>query len=510
MVRDAPFLRFPPGSLALLPALLSWIGILPPPALSQSRVQLDDEALKSEIITEVARLLEAKYVLPDQGGRFAQELLARHAAGEYDHYTDGVEFAEAVTSDLREITGDSHMFFRVIEPSVLSESTDSPLHHPIRLSRLGQDEHLGFSKLEWLPGRVGYLDLRRFYPISETKEMVDAAMGFLSGADAVIIDLRENRGGAGESLPYLCSFFLPYPTQLTSYYSREDDFLKEFWTLEEVKGGPLADVPLFLLTSPRTFSAAEMLAYDMKALGRANLVGEPTGGGANSVDLYPVGSAFEIFISTSRAINPLTGSNWEGMGVLPDISVPEDQALDTAMVLAGAAAREHSFEREAAVEMTIGKMEALLARAEPLFEAGQNLAASNALDSLFLEAEEAGFLTDLFLELLSYNYFSDHDGRILLAILNKRAALFPSSAANESLGIAHEMLGEPSEALRRYERALELDPANRNVAKKIERLRKDMRDLSSRVEGYRGWGRPTARRGRVQSDGKPLVNAAGT
>ena len=478
MVRDAPFLRFPPHSLAFLFSLLSWIGVLPQPAHTQSRIMLDDEVRKAEIITEVAHLLEAKYVLPERAGGFSQELLARHAVGAYARYSDGVEFAEAVTTDLREITGDSHMSFRVIEPSALRESTDSPLHHPIRLSRLGQDEHLGFSKLEWLPGRVGYLELRRFYPISEAKEMVDAAMGFLSSADAVIIDLRENRGGAGESLPYLCSFFLPYPTQLTSYYSREDDFLKEFWTLEEVDGGRLADVPLFLLTSPRTFSAAEMLAYDMKALGRATLVGEPTGGGATSVDLYPVGSDFEIYISTSRAVNPLTGTNWEGVGVLPDISIPEHQAFDTAVVLAGAAAREHSFEREAAVEISIGKMEALLARAEPLFRAGEGLAASNALDSLFLSAEEAGFLTDFFLELLSYNYFSPDDGPILVAILNKRAALFPSSAAYESLGIAHEMLGDTSEALRHYGRALELDPANRNVAKKVERLRKERRETS--------------------------------
>jgi len=472
MVNNRHLLRPSLSSSTLLWALSAWTCLVPPPALSQDRVRLDDESLKSEIIFEVARLLEAEYVLPDKAEAFADALRSRHSAGAYLEYTEGIEFAEAVTADLVEITDDSHMLFRVVVSSDLSESIDSPLHHPVRLSRLGEDEHLGFSRLEWLPGHVGYLDLRRFYPISESKEMVDGAMGFLSSADAVIIDLRENPGGAGESLPYLCSFFLPFPTQLTSYYSREDDFLKEFWTLEEVEGGRLSDVPLFLLTSPRTFSASEMLAYDMKVLGRATLVGEPTGGGANSVDLYPVGGDFEIYISTSRAINPVTDSNWEGVGVIPHISVPEGQALDTTLVLARAAALDHSSAREADLQSTIEKMEALLARAETLFNADRDPDAVAALDSLFLEGDRTGLITEFFVDVLSYNYFSEEDRKILLAVLGKKAALFPSSAAQESLGIAHQMLGDTLEALRHYERALELDPANRNVAKKIERLRK--------------------------------------
>ncbi|MFC1574492.1 S41 family peptidase [Gemmatimonadota bacterium] len=464
-------LQPPPPSLVILWVLTSWISIIPPPALSQIRVRLDDEAQKSEIITEVARLLEAKYVLPDRAGPIAQALLARHSAGKYARHTEGTEFAEAITADLVEITGDSHMLLRVVGSSDLSGSIDSPLHHPVRLSRLGEDEHLGFSSLKWFPGRVGYLDLRRFYPISESKEMVDAAMRFLSSADAVIIDLRGNPGGAGESLPYLCSFFLPFPTQLSSYYSRESDFLTEFWTLEEVEGGRLSDVPLFLLTGPRTFSASEMLAYDMKVLGRATLVGEPTGGGANSVDLYPVGRDFEIYISTSRAINPVTGDNWERVGVIPHISVPEGQALDTTLVLARTAALDHSSAREADRQAAIEKMEAILARVETLFDAGRDHDALTALDSLFLESGRIGLLTEFFIDLLAYNYFSEEDGEVLLAVLGKKAALFPSSAAQESLGIAHHMLGHTLEALRHYENALELDPANRNLAKKIERLR---------------------------------------
>jgi len=137
---------------------------------------------------------------------------------------------------------------------------------------------------------------------------------------------------------------------------------------------------LQLLTGPGAFSAAEMLAYDVKALGRATLVGEPTGGGANSVDLIPVGSHLEICIPTSRAVNPLTGSNGEGCGVLPDVSVPEEQAPATAVDLARTAAKGHAHAKEVAVEIATGRMEASLAQAKRLFGAGEDLDALEALE----------------------------------------------------------------------------------------------------------------------------------
>ncbi len=133
----------------------------------------------------------------------------------------------------------------------MGEKTESSLHHPIRYHRLGIKENNGFSKLEWIEGNIGYLDIRRFYLISDIREMVNAAMKILSNADVIIIDLRENGGGSGD---YLSSYFLEHPTQLNSWYSREDDFLTEVWTSQEIGVERLTEVPLFLLTSKRTFS----------------------------------------------------------------------------------------------------------------------------------------------------------------------------------------------------------------------------------------------------------------
>ena len=96
-------------------------------------------------------------------------------------------------------------------------------------------------------------------------------------------------------------------------------------------GKRLTDVPLYVLTSGRTFSAAEEFSYDLKCLKRATLVGERTGGGAHPGDVHEIEGLLGVFIPDGRAINPVTGTNWEGVGVEPDLAVAAPQALDAAL-----------------------------------------------------------------------------------------------------------------------------------------------------------------------------------
>jgi tetratricopeptide (TPR) repeat protein len=302
--------------------------------------------------------------------------------------------------------------------------------------------------------------------------MVDAAMTFLAGADAVIIDLRENGGGAGESLPYFTRYFLPYPMQLTSYYSRETDFLTEYWVEKDVAGPRLPAVPVFLLTGENTFSAAEIFAYDMQVRGRATLVGAATGGGARSVDLFPVGERFEIYIPTARAINPVTNGNWEGTGVLPDVSVPAASALDTALVLARAAGRGYREPLEAEVAEKVLEMEGDLARAEAAFRDHRLEEGEEALRAFFETGARQGLISEFFLEVLTYNYTGEGDEDLLLQLLRRRVDLFPRSvAAHESLATVLAGRGEVEAAREHLLRALELNPDNRNVTKRLEALK---------------------------------------
>ena len=193
----------------------------------------------------------------------------------------------------------------------------------------------GYRRVERLPGNVGYLQVDGFMHPDVAAEPAAAAMNFLANTDALIIDLRRNGGGGPQSVVLLCSYlFDEKPVHLNDLYWRKGDRTEEFWTLKELTGKRYLGRDVYLLTSRRTFSAAEEFAYDLQCLKRVTIVGEMTGGGAHPGGGIPVGEHFVVFIPSGRAINPITKTNWEGTGVKPDVEVAADKALETAHELA--------------------------------------------------------------------------------------------------------------------------------------------------------------------------------
>ncbi len=442
------------------------------PAFAQELRTLDDSEYMLEVAGKVDSLIVAAYVLPAEAVRYSAEFRQWYTSGAYDSIVDPEEFAQQVTADLIEITGDSHFSFRVIQVSEATEDAGSHLRHPVRYHGLGLRENRGYFKLEWIDGEIGMLDLRRFYPLSVSKAMIDAAMLFLSNANAIVIDVRENGGGAGESLEYFCSYFLDYPTQLTSDYSRKDDFLTEYWTTAEVHGARRTDVPVFIVVGERSFSAAETFAYDMQANGRATLVGDSTGGGAHSVDLFKVDDQFEIYIPTWRAINPITAGNWEGVGVIPDVLVPSDAALDSALVLAKTAARDFGAIQESRINSAVEQMQRLLNDAESLYRAGRKEQADPVLDSMFQVGAQANLINEFFVYVLTYEYQGDSDESILLALIDKWIELYPESVTPwEWMASHYADEGDKLRAIECYETVLRIDPTNANAGRRIARLR---------------------------------------
>jgi C-terminal processing protease CtpA/Prc len=160
-------------------------------------------------------------------------------------------------------------------------------------------------------------------------------MNLLAHTDALIIDLRKNTGGSPTMIALLSTFlFGPEPVHLNSFYDRSGDKTSQTWTLPYVPGQRTPDKPVFVLTSNRTFSAAEEFTYNLKNLKRATIIGEKTGGGAHPGGDISVTPHFRVFVPVGRAINPISGTNWEGTGIEPDIAVPEAGALDYAYRLA--------------------------------------------------------------------------------------------------------------------------------------------------------------------------------
>jgi retinol-binding protein 3 len=194
-----------------------------------------------------------------------------------------------------------------------------------------------FGRTERMAGDVAYVEILSFgAPPEEVREATTRIMSAAADAKALIIDLRTNGGGSPFTVALVSSYlFGADPVHLNSLYFRPANRTDDFFTDPLVAGrkfGP--DKPIYVLTSSRTFSGAEEFAYNLQTLKRATIVGETTGGGANPGRGIPLPYDLTLFVPTGRAINPITKTNWEGVGVRPEVAVPAAEALDVALRLA--------------------------------------------------------------------------------------------------------------------------------------------------------------------------------
>ncbi|WP_181773059.1 S41 family peptidase [Amycolatopsis pittospori] len=283
-------------------------------------------------IDDVCRRLRDHYVFPDVAEKLAVFLQARLGEGAYAGLDDKA-LAEAVTRDLQSVNGDKHLRLRFhIDPlpEVDGESFDPEVYR-----REAELNGFGIASARRLSGNVGYLETKLLYGPDISGEVLAAAMTLLATADALLIDVRENRGGDPTAVAMLISYLVGEPTHYNSIYLRDGDVTNQFWTLPHVPGRKFgADKPVWVLTGPTTFSGAEDLSYSLQQLGRAKTVGAVTGGGANPRKQFKVDTHLDVTVPGGRAVNPVTGTNWEGVGVRPDIPVAVEDAFGTAYALA--------------------------------------------------------------------------------------------------------------------------------------------------------------------------------
>ncbi len=304
---------------------------------ARAHAQPLDPTTRHEAVAQLADALTARYVFPEIGLQAARQVTAQLEAGAYNDLALDA-FADQLTSDLQSITHDKHLSVWPTPEGMDNEDEEARAQ---RRSRHAVEHNYGFARVERLDGNVGYLDLRGFYPTDLAAPTALAALQFLQGADALLVDLRNNTGGHPDMVRYLLTHLFAERIHLNSLYWRDGDRIEEFWTLDERPGPDLSDLPLIVLTSERTFSGGEEFAYDVQSRHRGTIVGETTGGGANPGEAYPIGRSLQVFLPTGRAINPVTGTNWEGVGVTPDIATTADEAYDRGLDLARAAAEAH-------------------------------------------------------------------------------------------------------------------------------------------------------------------------
>ena len=306
------------------------MGCASPPVLARGSSDV------AKVIEDVGETLAANYVFAGETPAIMAQLQQRHSRGDYDRLGSADEIAQALSADLVEITQDAHFSIRYSPDSGTAPAFD------LDEAEAAARSNFGFRRVAVLPGNIGYIDLRQFAPIEPAESTAHAALDFVAGTDAVIFDVRQNGGGAPSMVQYLVSHFLEPGgrTLINTFVSRDYEYPNQMWSLPSHPAGNRPDVPLYVLTSARTGSAGEAFPYHLQALERATLIGETTYGAGNPGGTFLSDAGFSIFVSTGSARNPVTGTNWEGTGVVPHIETDAEAALDTALRHAYAALLE--------------------------------------------------------------------------------------------------------------------------------------------------------------------------
>lgn len=306
--------------------------LCPPPAAAQSGQPADDRpdvaiaaADRDLAIDNLAAAIREQHFSIEEGERIARTLERKHRARAFATIDSGRLLAATLTRELRAISADPHFLVDYFVrprpfPAPAAGADEASQRQDFSLS------NYGLRSAERLDGNIGYLRIDRFAPAVDAGPVLQAAVATLAATEALIIDLRFNGGGHGDTVALLAGLLLAEPARLSDIVRR--DGVTQVWTPIGVSK-PYTK-PVSILTSARTFSAAEGLAYGLKALGRARIVGERTRGGANPVTRTLLSPRFWAMIPVAKTRNVATGGNWQGTGVAPDIEAPADQALAVA------------------------------------------------------------------------------------------------------------------------------------------------------------------------------------
>lgn len=382
---------------------------------------------KSEIITSIKTHLAECYIDLDLSKKMITELDKNLKSNMYDKITNPAEFSKKLTEDLQSVSKDLHLKVR-FEPERIAQekhvvSEEMKLEVEKKMAMQMAEINYGFTEVKILDGNIGYLNLRTFADIKYAEETATATMNFLSNTNAIIIDLRTNGGGVPSMMQLLSSYFFDEtPVLLSDFYERKTDTKTQLYSLTSLAGKRSANKPIYILTSKQTFSAAEAFAYTLKHLDKAVVVGEITAGGANRTKRINLNDEFTISVPYIKSIHPITKTNWEGKGVQPDIKTNEKEAFVYAYL-----------------------------------DAIQKAVKSNK---------------NALLNKVGYAFLKEKSVDDAIIVLQENVKMSPNNAnVWDSLGEAYFINGDKENALKSYQKALELDPNLSSSKEMVQKLK---------------------------------------
>lgn len=309
------------GGVFIINFLIS-IGFISIISLSGNAQNLPPQEVETSV-GKIAKLVEDNYVFAEKGKKIGAHFLSEHKAGKFKGAKDWRAFGKIATEVLRSFSGDGHLFVDY-NPQRVSEllrertdTTDAETQSAFFYGEKARENNYGFSEVKIMDGNLGYLKLSQINISEKSLPVLIAAMRFVAGTKALIVDLRDNGGGGSEIGAVLESFFLPKNISLLEFKSRNGtiEISKTVAWLIEKK----YDAPVFIVVNKKTASAAEAFAFALQSKKRAKVVGQPSAGGANMASWYPVNEFIYLSVSTAAPVLPGTETSWEGVGVQPDL-----------------------------------------------------------------------------------------------------------------------------------------------------------------------------------------------
>jgi retinol-binding protein 3 len=288
------------------------------------------------LVDSLSSALKRWYIYRDKAELISKAIKDKYKTGAYNKIQNGRELADMIQADLQKVHRDLHMrimYFPDLEKRILTVLPDS-LQKKEEEMELNNERsrNFYFTKAEIMPGNIGYIRWDAF--VGHTKEAqptYEASFKFVSNAKALIIDMRYNAGGLPYTVNAMLNYFFDKKLPMNHNIGNKHDTVKHY-TDPSVTPFKLI-MPIYVLTSKRTISGAEDFTYAMKYAKRAIIVGDTTSGAAHATAPFPLGQGFVMNIPVARSYHEVTGANWEGTGVFPDVDVKGENALEKAQLL---------------------------------------------------------------------------------------------------------------------------------------------------------------------------------
>ena len=273
---------------------------------------------------QVIEVLRTEYVYPEKTESLVLKL-RQVTRNPPNRYIDNKPlFLKEIGEVLRRMGGDGYI---ELQPKIQELTIGGELAFQYQQKK----SNYAFEEARVLDGNIGYLKINHFFQNEEAVSVAENTFKLFKGTKALIIDVREASDGSIEFAQYLMSYFLNDKTLLSemSYQRQEKRF--KMWSVEGVGYSEFKqDYPIYILTSAFVTGAVEFFSYTMKHLDKAVVVGRKTMGVAHWSQNVSVNDWLTIHLPIAIPINPITKSNWEGEGVIPDINIDSNLSFETA------------------------------------------------------------------------------------------------------------------------------------------------------------------------------------